>query len=159
MGVPYHTLLVCKDVLFAGRIGDIVSFSSDGLHISTWRHPGTGPKSESEPGNGSAATPEENGVSDEPTVKRRKLDVSEEQDGSDKPDSGEGESTKQPDEPAPKSKRIRGGEPSNPEATPIILGLIASKDGKHVVALTGSDKTIWVFEHDGVGNLKQLSQR
>jgi tRNA (guanine-N(7)-)-methyltransferase subunit TRM82 len=27
------------------------------------------------------------------------------------------------------------------------------------VAITGSDKTIWVFEHDGAGNLKQLSQR
>ncbi len=28
-----------------------------------------------------------------------------------------------------------------------------------VVAVTAHDKTIWVFEHDGAGNLKQLSER
>lgn len=42
---------------------------------------------------------------------------------------------------------------------PMVQCLSVTMDGKHVVAATGSDKTIWVFEHDGSGRLTLLSQR
>lgn len=42
---------------------------------------------------------------------------------------------------------------------PMVQCLCVTADGKHVVAATGSDKTIWVFEHDGNGQLTLLSQR
>lgn len=42
---------------------------------------------------------------------------------------------------------------------PMIQCMVVTKDGKHLVAVTGSDKTIWVFEHDGNGKLTKISQR
>jgi tRNA (guanine-N(7)-)-methyltransferase subunit TRM82 len=42
---------------------------------------------------------------------------------------------------------------------PMVQCMSVTADGKHVVAVTGSDKTIWVFEHDGNGKLTLLSQR
>ncbi|KAI0022176.1 hypothetical protein F4780DRAFT_777887 [Xylariomycetidae sp. FL0641] len=45
-----------------------------------------------------------------------------------------------------------------PEIAFVIL-LTATSDGSHVVAVTGQDKTIWVFAHDGKGGLTELSQR
>lgn len=42
---------------------------------------------------------------------------------------------------------------------PMVQCMSVTADGKHVVAVTGSDKTIWVFEHDGNGQLILLSQR
>lgn len=45
-----------------------------------------------------------------------------------------------------------------PEA-PFVVLLTATSDGSHVVAVTGQDKTLWVFEHDGKGSLEQVSQR
>lgn len=42
---------------------------------------------------------------------------------------------------------------------PFVQSITTTIDGRYVVAATGSDKTIWVFEHDGAGGLKQLSSR
>jgi hypothetical protein len=42
---------------------------------------------------------------------------------------------------------------------PMVQCMSVTVDGKHVVAVTGSDKTIWVFEHDGNGLLTLISQR
>ncbi|KAL1899651.1 tRNA (guanine-N(7)-)-methyltransferase non-catalytic subunit trm82 [Ceratocystis pirilliformis] len=42
---------------------------------------------------------------------------------------------------------------------PIITLLSVTSDGKHVVAVSGHDKAIWVFEHDGRGKLMQSSKR
>ncbi|OIW34874.1 hypothetical protein CONLIGDRAFT_675826 [Coniochaeta ligniaria NRRL 30616] len=42
---------------------------------------------------------------------------------------------------------------------PMVQCMCVTMDGKHVAAATGSDKTIWVFEHDGNGRLTLLSQR
>lgn len=42
---------------------------------------------------------------------------------------------------------------------PLVQCMSVTADGKHVVAVTGSDKTIWVYEHDGNGQLTLLSQR
>ncbi|KAM5351647.1 hypothetical protein ACJ41O_004370 [Fusarium nematophilum] len=42
---------------------------------------------------------------------------------------------------------------------PVITHLTSTADGAHVLAITGHDKVIWVFENDGKGNLTQLSKR
>jgi len=42
---------------------------------------------------------------------------------------------------------------------PMVQCLSVTNDGKHVVAVTGSDKVIWVFDHDGNGKLTVQSQR
>ncbi|KAK2073083.1 hypothetical protein P8C59_007392 [Phyllachora maydis] len=47
----------------------------------------------------------------------------------------------------------------NLQMEPFVQNLRATPEGRHVVAVTGTDKTLWVFEHDGQGNLKLLSQR
>ncbi|KAI1756736.1 hypothetical protein F4782DRAFT_279189 [Xylaria castorea] len=46
----------------------------------------------------------------------------------------------------------------NPEA-PLVVLLTATADGSHVIAVTGQDKTLWVFEHDGNGLLAEVSRR
>ena len=46
-----------------------------------------------------------------------------------------------------------------PQEQPFVILITATGDGSHVVAVTGSDKTVWVLEHDGKGGLKELSQR
>ncbi len=48
--------------------------------------------------------------------------------------------------------------PPKPEL-PFVVLLTATEDGSHVIAVTGQDKTLWVFEHDGKGSLKEVSQR
>ncbi|KAI0537616.1 hypothetical protein GGR58DRAFT_471232 [Xylaria digitata] len=48
--------------------------------------------------------------------------------------------------------------PPKPEL-PFVVLLTATEDGSHVIAVTGQDKTLWVFEHDGKGLLKEVSQR
>jgi len=52
-----------------------------------------------------------------------------------------------------------GNQDTAHQERPFIHALTATADNHHVVAITGSDKTLWVFEHDGAGNLEQLSQR
>ncbi|KAI1345153.1 hypothetical protein F5Y15DRAFT_364988 [Xylariaceae sp. FL0016] len=42
---------------------------------------------------------------------------------------------------------------------PFVILLAATESGSHIVAVTGQDKTLWVFEHDGKGALEELSQR
>lgn len=42
---------------------------------------------------------------------------------------------------------------------PVITHMMVTSTGSHLVATSGHDKTIWVFEHDGNGTLTQLSQR
>ncbi|KAG6158665.1 hypothetical protein E4U37_005354 [Claviceps purpurea] len=42
---------------------------------------------------------------------------------------------------------------------PVITLMTCTSDGSHLVAVSGHDKAIWVFEHNGEGVLTQLSQR
>jgi tRNA (guanine-N(7)-)-methyltransferase subunit TRM82 len=44
-------------------------------------------------------------------------------------------------------------------AAPAVVYLRSTQNGKHVIAVTGEDKTIRVFEWNGKDNLKQLSER
>ncbi|KAI1021769.1 hypothetical protein LB505_009039 [Fusarium chuoi] len=42
---------------------------------------------------------------------------------------------------------------------PVITHLTSTLDGSHILAITGHDKAIWVFENDGKGSLNQISKR
>ncbi|KAL2017489.1 hypothetical protein VTK56DRAFT_2031 [Thermocarpiscus australiensis] len=149
MTVPYHFLKVCGNVIFAAQGSDIHSFSPAFEHLSTWRYPvkpGDGPV----PGAASPAA-QESPAPEGPPAKRRRVE-----DGQEPASNGHtADSTNEQG----KKKSITE-EASNPaNERPFIQGLYATTDGRHLLAITGSDKTIWVFEHDGAGNLKQLSQR
>lgn len=43
--------------------------------------------------------------------------------------------------------------------TPNIIALTATKDGRHVIAVTGEDKSIIVLENDGNGHLRSVNRR
>lgn len=94
------------------------------------------------------------GAEDEPT-KRRKLDS--------EAGSNAGAEEGQEETPAREGKKNQKkaktkGQPHKAEP-PFIVLLTATEDGSHVIAVTGQDKTLWVFEHDGKGLLKEISRR
>ncbi|GJC80006.1 tRNA (guanine-N(7)-)-methyltransferase non-catalytic subunit trm82 [Colletotrichum liriopes] len=53
----------------------------------------------------------------------------------------------------------RGGAFARVPDYPVITIMTTTSDGSHLLAISGHDKSLWVFEHDGKGNLKELSQR
>ena len=138
MVLPYHLLKACGGIVFAAQGGDIHSFSSALEHIATWKYPVQQVDEASAPN----AEPQDSPAPEGPPAKRRKV-----------------EGGREPVPNAqPKSKKNNPYDcPANER--PFVQGLYATTDGRHLVAITGSDKTIWVFEHDGAGNLKQLSRR
>lgn len=187
MRVPYHELLPCGDVLFAARGGKLHSFSiKDGSHLSTWEpsslkreellegtpehENGTSvPGQVSADGRAEAETPAADSGDSGPPTKRRKVENEEEAE--------EGNPDQEPDAEAgegdvvemPRKQRKRGKKKRNrnrpfpfvdkPAERHLVQCLTATDDGVHIVAVTSPDKIIWVFEHDGHGSLKQLTQR
>ncbi|KAJ4236016.1 tRNA (guanine-N(7)-)-methyltransferase non-catalytic subunit trm82 [Fusarium solani] len=176
MKIPYNVVHVSGSVLFAARGGKIHSFNlDDGAHLSTWKHPDvdkvdaavkaiSDEASSEKPVSQEPVTAEGEG-GDEPPAKRQK--VEEPKDEAVK----ETEQTEDPDKQA--SGKKKGGkksknrnQPRNKEHNisrvpdrPVITHLTSTSDGSHVLAITGHDKAIWVFENDGKGNLTQLSKR
>ncbi len=171
--VPYHCLQICGDTILAAQGANILSLSADGSHLSTWRHPADvadGGRAKSE--NGSSALPSLEGRSGPPAKRRKVEGADEESELEQDPDlDPEAEDDVQASVGTPKEagngnkktkkKQKNGGEPRVPktEDRPFIQALATTTDGHHVAAITGSDKTLWVFENDGAGKLKQLSQR
>ena len=47
---------------------------------------------------------------------------------------------------------------SDRSAAPNFIALASTKDGRHVIGVTGEDKSVRVFEHEN-GVLKQISER
>lgn len=160
MKIPYNYVHVQGSVLFAARSGKIHSFSLlDGSHISTWKHPDVEKvasamkeiaeaENEGEAPESTEAAPAEG----EPPAKRQRL----EQDEDEAP---------QPEAPQRKGKKSRnknkGGNvrSSHVPDRPVITHITSSDDGAYLLAITGHDKNIWVFQHDGQGNITQLSKR
>ncbi|KFA61450.1 hypothetical protein S40285_03437 [Stachybotrys chlorohalonatus IBT 40285] len=187
MKIPYNRLCVGGDVLFAARGGKIHTFNlQDGSHISTWHHPdvelvANAIKELEEAGKQDAPaadlvivpTPD----SDEPPAKRQRLTDDEAASAAEGtapvPPSDVQESGAQPDAGGTKGqgekknkknkKTKQGGEKkttvSRVPDRPVITHLVGTSDGKHLVVITGHDKTIWVFDHDGKGNISQFSKR
>ncbi|RDA94388.1 hypothetical protein CP533_2241 [Ophiocordyceps camponoti-saundersi (nom. inval.)] len=145
--IPYNRLHARGDVLFAARSGRIHSFSlKDGKHISTWQHPDhKTAQRDSEP----------------PPAKRQRRDDNDDVD--DDVEDGTSARIEEGDVAKGGEKTKSGSANGRPVARvpdrAVVTQLTSSLDGRYVVAVSGHDKIIWVFEHDGKGNLKQLSQR
>lgn len=138
MKLPFHGVIVCGDILFAARGANIHSFNSDGAHVSCWKYPVE--IKAAKDGQDPAPTPpqDDNG----PPAKRVKLENNE----------PEARKKGQPKKPGPFSQ---------PSERPMVIIMTSTKDdddASYLVAVT-SDKSIWVFEHDGRGGLRQLSRR
>ncbi|KAJ4861024.1 hypothetical protein T069G_06012 [Trichoderma breve] len=164
MKIPYNKVHVHGQILFAARGGAIHTFNlTDGSHISSWKHPDADKVAQSikamnEAKAEAALTIEAETPateSDGPPAKRQKLEAQDEKpqaghfDGRGK--KGKGKAAKDFDNGKTRFARV-------PDR-PVITHLTSTPNGNHVVAITGHDKIIWVFEHDGNGQLKQLSQR
>ncbi|KJZ76711.1 hypothetical protein HIM_04047 [Hirsutella minnesotensis 3608] len=173
MKIPYNRLHAKGDVLFAARGGSIHSFSLlDGKHISTWQHPDATKVA--------AASDDARDVDEsEPPAKRQKMG-----DGKDLkvPPAGDADATPAAETPATDGDAAQNEGDSGSKANdkknkkknksdrerqqlgrvpdrPVITELTSTADGRHVLAVSGHDKIIWVFEHDGQGGLKAISQR
>ncbi len=154
----YQCLHKCGDILIAASISRLDSFSlEDGSRLSSWTYPTPGngqkdkqttlPRSEGnlnllETQHSLMDAAHDNG----PPAKRRKLSGSD--DGQIVADGHfESKKIKQSDAVA---RRLEA---------PAFMALTSTKDGKHVIAVTGEDKSISVYEHDGRGQLHHISRR
>lgn len=183
MKLPLHSVQVCGDVLFAARGGNLHSFKlTDGSYISSWKYPLEKKSGALRPedrlvisiSEESTPNPSQDGH-DGPPAKRVKLDAATSAAGQNGKQAGvasagsdqardeikdkKGDQSKgTPNGKRGKVANPRPGPRSQPSERPMVIILTATADGKHIVAVTQC-KSIWVFEHDGVGDLKQLSRR
>ncbi|KAI5465920.1 hypothetical protein BGZ63DRAFT_348688 [Mariannaea sp. PMI_226] len=186
MKIPYNILHVSGNVLFAGRGGKIHSFSlSDGTHLSTWKHPDVEKVDAAVRSNmektsemvsivESSGNPE-GGDDNGPPAKRQRLEgstdeTSKESNRETQQDSNPAEgSENQNDGGKEKQKGKKSKNRQNNEKRkepqmrvpdrPVITHMTSTSDGAHLLAITGHDKVIWVFKHDGNGIITQLSRR
>ncbi|KAF4976351.1 hypothetical protein FZEAL_6971 [Fusarium zealandicum] len=177
MKIPYNVVHVSGNVLFAARGGKLHSFSlDDGTHLSTWKHPDVD-KVDAAVNAISAGVSSEKPVSeepeadaDEPPAKRQKVEEPKnetteagEDDAKDgKQDEDNQSAAQKKGGKKSKNKQVQRSKEHNISRVPdrpVITHLTSTLDGSHIVAVTGHDKVIWVFENDGKGSLAQLSKR
>jgi tRNA (guanine-N(7)-)-methyltransferase subunit TRM82 len=170
MAFPFQCLspLGRDGVLCAAKGSSIFTFGADGALLSSWHHPAAQSKTDTntDPAGEEkqeAEVPQEQADESSPPSKRRKIGSDTVVDAAAEEPTGE---TAAPlDEKAnggnqKKSKKEKSNRPDRPLLEhPFVILLKATPDGSHVIAVTGQDKSIWVFEHDGSGQLKELSRR
>lgn len=156
--MPYQCLQKCGDILVAasGSCIDSLSLDDNGSILSCWKCPTTNESKKTEAISQNACSKliiQTSGTSSEdvvsgssPPAKRRKLSGAE--------DVGDNST----DQSGKKNINNRSSAVGSGLDAPAIVALNATKDGQHVVAVTG-DKSIRVFQRDGAGNLRQISQR
>ncbi|KAI0104776.1 hypothetical protein GGR51DRAFT_219148 [Nemania sp. FL0031] len=162
MSLPFQCLSpLGRGTLFCAAKGcSIQTFdlSANSQPLFSWTHPSSNQAqcaTELKETHEGAENKEQTGQ--QPPSKRRKL-------GSDDAGSDVGMEDKQEtlDTPADGEKSQKKSKPKRtppkPE-TPLVVLLTATEDGVYVVAVTGQDKTLWVFKHDGKGSLEEVSQR
>ncbi|OTA96962.1 hypothetical protein M434DRAFT_392406 [Hypoxylon sp. CO27-5] len=166
MNLPYQCLtrLGQSSILCATKGTSIHTFDLDSgsSFLSSWTHPATKQLEKQLESSESQETTQEGQdlneqESGQPPSKKRKLD------SENKPNvEGNGQADTKAVEAVSngngKSKQKPESRGQRPEL-PFVNLLAATEDGSHLVAVTGQDKTLWVFEHDGKGTLKELSQR
>ncbi|OAR02316.1 hypothetical protein LLEC1_00430 [Akanthomyces lecanii] len=160
MKIPYNCLHSHGSVLFGARGGKIHTFSlPDGAHIATWQHPeldthlaaGSKVDQAAEKEAEDAADPIITDAAEQPPAKRQKVT---------RVDALEGQN----DEEKAGGKKARGKEqrkskPIPVPDRPVVIQLTTTADGSHLVAVSAHDKAVWVFAHNGSGQLTQLSKR
>lgn len=189
MKLPFHAVEVRGEILFAARGASIHSFNlTDSSHISrSWKYPAAeatenvASKKESHLviNVSESSTPAPSQDEQGPPAKRVKLDSSEAVAEKDpekepagvKPSTPTGEDQAKDEIPTlrgggsggkknkkKKKQEHQPGPRSQPTERHMIILMNATQNGHYVVAVT-SDKSIWVLEHDGHGQLKQISRR
>ena len=173
MRIPYSQVHVSGDIIFAARSGQIHTFSLESRELlDTWKHPDVFKVTEALKGGALEAedaepadVPEES----EPPAKRQRTisdeDVSTSNVTEGVPNTG-GKTRDVTEESGRKGKRAKGKRQGKTQRIhsgvpdrPIVTHLTSANDGKYLLAVTGHDKTVWVFEHDGQGHIKVLAQR
>lgn len=167
-------MVTCGNVLVAARGSSIDSFNVEtGSLLSTWTCPASQeakkeipptvatPKEETP----SPATPAEGESAevDGPPAKKRKL--SSENVEAKKEDTSKSKTNPEQQD-GKKQKRQKQNNRSEAVTSglqaPAVIALAATQDGRHVIAVTGEDKSIRVFEsisENGSHRLNHLSQR
>ncbi|KAF5698961.1 tRNA-methyltransferase [Fusarium globosum] len=181
MKFPFNVVHVSGNVLFAARGGKIHSFSlEDGSHFSTWKHPDvdrvdaavkaiSGDILTENPVTKTHNAEEEDGSG--PPAKRQRTEEPKDETTPAKAEVQEGA---QISEETKSEGKKKGGKKSKNRQNqqrakdhniarvpdrPVITHLTSTLDGSHILAITGHDKAIWVFENDGKGSLNQISKR
>ena len=154
MPLPFQCILYCcrkndQSVILAAASGSIYSFNaSSGIHLSTWSHTA---KSSSHNGtfvNLDLASTGSEGVELERLGKRQKLSGA-----GDLSDSTSAEILVNNDVQNPRKPK------TTREIVAVIVTLVGTSDGKHVVAVTNEDKCVRVLELQQDGTLHQISER
>ena len=151
---PFQRLLHCSQqdpdrlkVLLAASGPTIHVFNADdGTLITRWSHIEAAESNKTTRDRSPGSHNDEDG--NEPSVKRRKLSGGE--------DAASDVSVEVVVEDGPSKRRKPKRKPF---LIPSIMSLAATANGKHVIAVTGEDKSLRVLELLGNGTLKQLSQR
>lgn len=159
MSLPYQCLQKCGSVLLAATSHNLDSFDiENGSRLFTWTCPTsldeedveeallTGRSGKGESGKSSKYHQANTGLNSEPPAKKRRL--------SDPTDTGETLAVK-----STGHKLKQQNVASDRQGAPTIIALTSKRGGEHVIAVTGEDKSIRVFEHDGRGKLRHISQR
>lgn len=165
MRIPYSCITTHGDLVFAARGGQIQTFKlGGGPALTTWNHP-EAEREATASRNATRATVEESPpTEDEPPAKRQR--VEEVAPAESTPETGATTAQEGDEEGAGKAakgkKAQRHGQRGPISRQPdyhLVIILEVSVDGTHVVAVSGNDKTIWVFAHDGNGGLVESSKR
>lgn len=170
--MPYQCVVKCGSKLVAARGSSIDSFNiRTGLLLSSWECPalkstekenGTSKQPEGKEVMAKSELREQEGAIEEPgpPAKKRKLsddpELKEEQEQSKKSEARGGKREKRA------NQNNRSVAKSSGLEAPAVIALAATEDGRHVIAVTGEDKSIRVFEStegDGLQKLNQISQR
>lgn len=173
--MPYQCMVKCGNILVAARGSSIDSFNiHNGSLLSTWNCPASqegkeqsAPKEAPKKADSSSLIPSTGEASVEdsaPPAKKRKLsnepEAEEEEQSTPKDQEPEVKDGKKKDK-KPK-QNIRSVAVNSGLQAPAVIALAATKDGRHVIAVTGEDKSIRVFEsveENGTQRLQQISQR
>ncbi|KAI2638146.1 hypothetical protein GGS21DRAFT_509955 [Xylaria nigripes] len=163
MGIPFQCLIpLGKGSIFCAAKGSSIhtfDLTASPQQLFSWAHPSSKRTKSSnavnEAQNDDVNT--EQTEQDQPPSKRRKIDP--DNAGPDIQAEGEQDAPETPGT-GKKNKKKAGANWSAPkQEAPFVVLLTATSDGSHVIAVTGQDKTLWVFGHDGKGALKEISQR
>ncbi|KAK9776970.1 hypothetical protein SCAR479_06371 [Seiridium cardinale] len=167
MSLPYQcvTALGQTGMIVAARGTIVFTFGVEGSLLASWEHPATQRK----PLSGGNVT--EDGATEiigddegSSPAKKRKVETS---DGvhavvaasRDEQEPAQGEANGNDQKKTKKGRHATRPSDYKGQDQPYVNILRTTSNGSHVVAVTAADKAVWVFEHDGRGQLKQLSQR
>ncbi|KXJ95575.1 hypothetical protein Micbo1qcDRAFT_157569 [Microdochium bolleyi] len=157
MAPPFQRLAVLGNsgVLCAARGPQILTFNTEGQAVSSWTHPSARATETPQDGTADPSGDVEMNENEPPAKKRRVGDA-------ESTTTAESDSKQE----TPSSEQATNGKGQRKQRAPVakqdhqfIINLVATMDGSHVVAVSGQDKALWVFEHDGAGGLSELSTR